>query len=497
MKQNPRRILQGLTVVTVAALAGIVALQAYWLWTSYTDQRNRFNADVENAMVATMVKQSFTGPLMGGASDKFSIIFNEGLGDVLATISSKLPRDMKKLSNLHINIGDTTGLGHLTDSVGAALSPASNNADSAFAAFAKNLAENMKKAPKPSMLQMLAGARKRLTMELNRRGIYTPFEIALLDSNNHFVTATTDTARFAGIPVKSALSSYDINDAMAGYQFQSAFPDANLHLLRRMGWTLSVTALLILLCAVSFTLLLRLFFRQKRLSDIRSDFLNNMTHELKTPIASVSVALELMQDTRRSVPEAARQEYLSIAQGELKRLTMLVEKVLKMAAFEKSEIRIAPESFLATSWLADVVASLRPVLEAADAQLTTRVQPELLLLWADRTHLTNVLQNLLENALKYTDKPVPQVEVRIYQENGMATLEVSDNGKGIPAAYVDRVFDKFFRVPTGDRHDTKGYGLGLSYVKAVAELHGGTVRVVSTPGAGSAFFVRLPVKPGA
>jgi signal transduction histidine kinase len=235
-----------------------------------------------------------------------------------------------------------------------------------------------------------------------------------------------------------------------------------------------------------------MFFKQKRMADIRNDFLNNMTHELKTPISSVAIALEMIQDERHKLSDEKKRDYARIAQGELKRLTLLVEKVLKMAAFDKGEIQIKREHFQASSWLQDILASMRPVFETAGAQVNISVDPEALQLYADKTHITNILTNLVENALKYNDKPEPVINIAIGEEGNDTVLSVTDNGRGIPAAYVSKVLDKFFRVPAGDQHDIKGYGLGLSYVKAAVELHGGTIAVKSALGQGSTFTIHLP-----
>ncbi len=259
-----------------------------------------------------------------------------------------------------------------------------------------------------------------------------------------------------------------------------------------MAWILSLSGVAIILGSLSFAYLLKLFFRQKRESEIRADFLNNMTHELKTPISSVAVALELIQDKRYPLSEAAKAGYFSVAESELQRLTLLVDKVLKIAAFERSEIALTFQNFEAAPWLAGILTGIKPLLEEAGAMVETTSFSPSLQLYADSTHLANVVQNLLENALKYNDKTMPQIQISVFEEGAFSVVTVTDNGSGIPAAYRTKIFDKFFRIPTGNRHDTKGYGLGLSYVKAIATLHGGSVQVASIPGRQTRFEVRIP-----
>jgi signal transduction histidine kinase len=190
----------------------------------------------------------------------------------------------------------------------------------------------------------------------------------------------------------------------------------------------------------------------------------------------------------------AKEEYFKIAGNELKRLTMLVDKVLRMAAFEKMEVKVNKEKLQARKWIAEVVDSVKPLAEAGKAAITIDIQPEDLSLFADKNHISSVLQNLLENAIKYADnkKPLPEINITAREADGNFYLKVKDNGIGIATQYQGKVFDKFFRVPTGDQHDTKGYGLGLSYVKEIVKLHQGSVILESEPGSGTVFTVTIP-----
>ncbi len=171
---------------------------------------------------------------------------------------------------------------------------------------------------------------------------------------------------------------------------------------------------------------------------------------------------------------------------------MLVESVLNMASFEQSGIRLSKEPVLVMQLLKDFQSGLAPVLARSNARLSVQVIPEMTTLFVDKAHFTNVLQNMTENALKYNDKPIPVISIIIRGEETESRISITDNGRGIPARYVDKIFDKFFRVPSGDRHDTKGYGLGLSYVRNVVELHRGSIVVQSVPGEGSTFTIQIP-----
>jgi len=440
-------------VFTAAGIMGILGLQVYWLVISFSQQESRFKADVENALSAAAIKISI------GLKAANEIPGNEIPDSIL----------QKKKSALALTAEPRN------------IDPNSFTVVTSYTAISQTLSR-----------PQLDSLKKMTAEELRKSDIDLPVELAAVDNGQPYL-ATCDIAEFNKLSV-----SYDLTDnviILTSYKawLRAAFPNANLYLLRRMALILSVSAFLILLCALSLFLLIRFSFRQKRIADIRNDFMNNMTHELKTPISSVSVALQMMSSKEHPMDKDVMEEYFSIAQGELKRLNMLAEKVLKMAAFEKSEVHISPGAFMAIPWLKDIISGMRPVFEAEGAKVTMDVEPDSLMLYADKEHLASVIQNFLENALKYNDKVVPVIQLKAGKEDdGTVVLTVKDNGKGIPAAYLSKVFDKFFRVPAGDLHEVNGYGLGLSYVKAIAELHKGTVTVDSVPGEGSAFSIRLP-----
>lgn len=473
--------LRWLAMLTGVTLLAIVALQIYWLVTSFSEQKARFKADIESALTATAVHMLVTHmtPERGNAS-----------------------LTQAAYTTVSFDWGNFAGQGNDTQIIGN---------DTVIIAVTRDISTQQKgrlpteqrvyTAPEMSGngLADTSGRRVQLVAcqntfrkELLKRQIQVPFELAIIGQNNQWIIATTDSAHFAHIPIKSGNKLDAIPFLPTNDRLQAAFPDANLYLLRRMAWTLSITTLLILICGLSFGYLLHYFFRHKRLSDIRNDFLNNMTHELKTPVTAVSVAMELMQTS--SAQGRPKQDYIAMAQKELGRLTMLVDKILKMAAFDREEITLHREVFDAATWAAQTVEHMRPILDNLGATVTLTIQPQTLQIYADRTHLTNVLQNLLENALKYNKRPAPTIVVQLQMNAHSLTISVKDDGIGIPAVYLEKVFDRFFRVPTGDRHDVKGYGLGLSYVKSIVSLHGGNVEVISKEGVGSTFTIAIPQK---
>jgi len=241
----------------------------------------------------------------------------------------------------------------------------------------------------------------------------------------------------------------------------------------------------------SFLLLYRNLNRQRRLTEIKNEFIGNITHELKTPISTVGVAIEAMQHFNALQNPARTQEYLGIASNELQRLGLLVDKVLKLSMFEKHEVELTRQTFDVKQLVTEVMNSMRLQFEKHHAVVELHTSGDNFNLTADRMHITSVVYNLLDNALKYSN-PRPVINVDINSTGRDIILKVTDSGVGIPAAYKDKIFEKFFRVPSGDQHNVKGYGLGLSYVSHIITQHNGTIEVQSEENKGTSFTIQLP-----
>jgi len=261
-------------------------------------------------------------------------------------------------------------------------------------------------------------------------------------------------------------------------------------ILGRLKMPILFSLLLVGITIASFVALYRSLLRQHRLAQMKNDLISNITHELKTPIATVGVAIEALKNFNAIQNPERTREYLDISQNELQRLGLLVDKVLKLSMFEKKEIEIKYELFNLKDVVDEVVASLRLQLEKYHAQISISLQGDTTIK-GDRLHLLSVVFNLLDNALKYS-KENPLIQVSLKQLGDQVELQVADNGIGIPTQYKDKVFEKFFRVPAGDTHNAKGHGLGLSYVAQVVRRHNGTIKVESREGLGSTFTIILP-----
>jgi two-component system phosphate regulon sensor histidine kinase PhoR len=262
------------------------------------------------------------------------------------------------------------------------------------------------------------------------------------------------------------------------------------YLIKKILTPIIFTLFLIAITIVSFSLVYRSLMHERRLAEIKNEFISNITHELKTPIATVSVAIEALRSFNASIDPRKTKEYLDISANELQRLSLLVDKVLKLSMFEKKEIELKYELLDMAAIVQEVASSMRLQFEKHNALVTTQSAGDTHL-EGDRLHLVSVLFNLFDNALKYSNGS-PSIQVRIDGSDNQLTLSISDNGIGVPEEYRDKIFEKFFRVPTGNLHNAKGYGLGLSYVAHVVEKHHGTIKVMANAEGGSDFMINLP-----
>jgi len=252
----------------------------------------------------------------------------------------------------------------------------------------------------------------------------------------------------------------------------------------------SVFLTLFITLAFSFTILY--VFRQKKLTEIRNDFVNNMTHELKTPISTISLASQMLGDT--SLPPSLKNndQIARVISEESRRLGYQVEKVLQMAVFDKGQVKLRRKESDMHEIIRNVSENYSLQVKSRSGTIAMNLEAEQFILEVDSVHITNVLTNLVDNALKYCTR---DPEIRIFTRNVKKFFEMSlqDNGIGISKQDQKRVFEKFYRVPTGNIHTVKGFGLGLSYVKKIIEEHQGTIEVVSHLYEGSTFTIQLPL----
>ncbi|TNE56824.1 MAG: HAMP domain-containing histidine kinase [Bacteroidetes bacterium] len=276
--------------------------------------------------------------------------------------------------------------------------------------------------------------------------------------------------------------------------YQAVFPEYHSYLIRQMAPYGAFALLLYGITTAAFVLVFRSLRQQQRLARLKNEFISNITHELKTPITTVGVALEALSDFEAlRNPDKAR-EYLSHSKLELDRLSLLVEKVLRVSMFEEQEPSLQKEVLDLSALVRQVTSAMSLQAERAGARLELDLPDQGdLRIRGDRLHLSSLIFNLVDNALKYTQGD-PVIQVALCPKDDMVRLSVRDNGIGIAPEYQARIFEKFFRVTDGNTHNVKGHGLGLSYTAQVARQHGGQIQVDSQPGKGSTFTVEFPLR---
>jgi len=276
-----------------------------------------------------------------------------------------------------------------------------------------------------------------------------------------------------------------------GQLYVASLVDVRLTVLKKITPQILFSAFLTLLIAASFIVLYRSLKAQQRLMELKNEFISNITHELKTPVTTVGVAIEALKSFKGLDNPKLTQEYLDIAQNELNRLSILTDKILKTAIFENKGVHFKPETLEMDKLIDQVLSSMKLVFEKQHAKVQFEKLGADFHLNGGSVHLTSVVYNLLDNALKYS--PVnTEISIVLEEKSDDIILTIKDNGMGIPPEFRKKVFEKFFRVPTGDVHNIKGYGLGLSYVESVIKSHKGTIELESEPGKGSSFKIRLP-----
>ena len=267
------------------------------------------------------------------------------------------------------------------------------------------------------------------------------------------------------------------------------FPHRSLYILGEMNfWIVSSVALSLALIGLAISLFY--FYRQKFLAEIQKDFVNNFTHEFKTPLAVMKIAGDVLaQEDIINKPDRLKR-YASIIQNQTAHLQDQVEKLLKSATAENKRLPIAKQNINPALLIEQALNKLQPLIEQRHAKVELKVDNYETLIHGDETHLELAVVNLLENALKYSVSP--HIVVEAGREDSDYFISVKDNGIGIEKKYIKNIFKKFYRVPTGDVHDVKGFGLGLNFVKRIIDGHDGKIRVNSLPGIGTEFRLLLP-----
>ena len=265
------------------------------------------------------------------------------------------------------------------------------------------------------------------------------------------------------------------------------FPKKGFFLFQEMWGPFTISLTLMILIVVALMFMFRTILTQEKISEIKNDFISNMTHEFKTPISTISLACEALSDQdmmKQNTTDSA--PFVKMINDENKRLSLLVERILQSAVMDRGEVKLREEKVILNEIIHEVTNHAQFRIQNSGGTIKLNIPNELITIQTDKMHMTNIVTNLVDNAIKYSSE-APDIEISLRRENKKLLLSVKDHGIGIKKEHLNKVFDKLYRVPTGNVHNVKGFGLGLSYVKAIAELHDWNVVVRSKYGEGSEF----------
>lgn len=331
-----------------------------------------------------------------------------------------------------------------------------------------------------------------LRTELEAAGIHLPYHFSVFDSNGEEVFRCADySEEGSDYSYTQTLFRNDPSQKMGVLRVH--FPDMDSYIMGVARMMIPALVFTIILF-VTFSFTVWLIVRQKRDTEMKNDFINNMTHEFKTPISSISLAAQMLGDKSIKKTEPMVENLSRVIVNETKRLRYQVEKVLQMSLYERNNIRFNEKEIDANVVIDDVVKTFQLKVQQSGGELTSQLDAEDAAIYVDEMHFTNVIFNLMDNAVKYRREDVPlQLRVTTANHNNQLVIIVEDNGIGIRHDDLRRIFDRFYRVHTGNKHDVKGFGLGLAYVRGMVELMQGTIKAESELGRGTKFIITLPL----
>ena len=333
---------------------------------------------------------------------------------------------------------------------------------------------------------------KDIRQELMNNGINIPYHFTVSTADGREVYRCPDyTEEGIGQIYQQELFQNDPVSKMGVLKIH--FPDMNQYIFSSVRFMIpAVIFTLVLLVTFIFTIVI--IFRQKRYTEIKNDFINNMTHELKTPISSISLAAQMLNDDSVQKSPNMQKHLGTVIGDESRRLRFLVEKVLQMSMFDRKTASFKKKELDLNELLEQIASTFSLRVEHTGGKITTEVEAVDSALYVDEVHFQNAITNLMDNAVKYRkpDEPV-NIHLRTWNEGDRLCFSIEDNGLGIKRENVKKIFDKFYRVHTGNVHNVKGFGLGLAYVKKIINLHDGDIRCESEVGKGTKFIVSLPV----
>ncbi len=507
-----KQLLVLLIVVMSVAMAVFIGIQVYWIKSSLQLRETNFKRNVDDAVNAALINlETIEFSNRGNLDGILNLTSDTGLcmkklhkhldGFDPDTQGIKMaPKISSETSKIAMPEQSPTTIGDADKNLSEELPPSISSNISEGAAQRKQIMKNylnnqsveqsvekdIEKKISVGLLDTL------LNQEFSGKGIHLQYEFGIFSPARNKVVLEKTGKYHEELLFRSFSFQLFSGGALAGRDFLLVyFPQQSENNFKSLWVTMAVSMLLVLVIIAAFSYSVFTIIRQRKLSELKNDFINNMTHEFKTPISTISLACQALSD--KDIPRSNEMynDYIRIIGDENHRLGEMAEKILQTAILEKGNLHLRPEAIDMHSLISDAIHKIAIQIEIRDGVVTQSLKAEHPLIKADKVHLSNVIFNLLDNANKYSPRK-PQIMVSTADAENGIYISVHDKGMGISKANLKRVFEKLYRVPTGDVHNVKGFGLGLSYVKFIVEKHGGSIFVESEPGKGSTFTMFLP-----
>lgn len=491
-----KNLLLFISVLLFLGLFGIGVVQLFWLKGAIKSREQEFDKAVSDAMIdmAVKIEDLAYQPIVSKMIQSRKIHFDE-TGGLVIEISGddELIEDLKsrkkEVANTPLNRGVKIHESPLLKS------PHSHEVDE-LALEIDNLQQFM--VQQMTSLQPInelldtSKLRKIIVESLLAHGIKTKAHYGITEyAPNNFVLLSKNAPLFELFKTPYSIELFRRSMFNECKSLRLMLPERKKFLYASMSPMILSSSLFFLMVVGAFILMFQIIFKQKKLSDMKTDFINNMTHELKTPIATISIASEMLKDNSISALEDNRSKYAGIIFDENKRLYNHVEQVLQIARLEKGELNLNLEDRDIHTIITTTAGRFNLILEDMEGKIELNLKANPSILKIDEMHFTGLINNLIDNAIKYNDKK-PLIKINTFNYTSGIQIEVIDNGVGLTRDDQHKIFEKFYRVSKGNVHDTKGFGLGLSYVQTIVEKHQGKIKVESKLKEGSRFIIQIP-----